>query len=349
MKITMPTLLVDEKRCRNNIRFMADKARTAEVILKPHFKTHQSHQIGRWFRDEGVSKITCSSLTMAKYFIEDGWNDITVAFPVNVLEMETINELASKIQLNLLVESEEAVRKLNEGLRCPLKVLIKLDVGTNRTGIATNKMDAIHSLVVSIEHAEQLSFGGFLAHAGHSYRCRSQKEILAVHDDCVNKLESIRNEYPDSLISYGDTPTCSHAQHFGPIDEIRPGNFAFYDIMQEQIGSCADDQISVAMACPVVAKHPDRNEVVIYGGGVHFSKDSILRNDQPIFGQVVTTVEDSWGAPIENAELVRVSQEHGVIHAPDSWIDSVHVGDIVKVLPVHSCMTMDLMKTFHVV
>ena len=73
---------------------MAGKAHANRLVFRPHFKTHQSHLIGQWFREEGVTKITASSLSMAAYFAEDGWDDITVAFPVNIREMDTINELA---------------------------------------------------------------------------------------------------------------------------------------------------------------------------------------------------------------------------------------------------------------
>lgn len=38
------------------------------------------------------------------------------------------------------------------------------------------------------------------------------------------------------------------------------------------IGSCSADDIVVAVVCPVVAKHEERGEMVIYGGAVHFFK-----------------------------------------------------------------------------
>ncbi|MBY0433245.1 MAG: hypothetical protein K2U26_03955 [Cyclobacteriaceae bacterium] len=88
MKITRPTLLLDEQKCRANIKRIVDKAKRARVKLRPHFKTHQSHEVGSWFREEGVSACTVSSIEMAAYFAKDYWHDITVAFPVNVLEVE---------------------------------------------------------------------------------------------------------------------------------------------------------------------------------------------------------------------------------------------------------------------
>ncbi len=99
LKINRPTLLVDEALCRRNIARMAEKARIAGVRFRPHFKTHQSAAIGEWFREAGVTAITVSSVSMARYFSGAGWSDITIAFPVNLREMEEINRLAGEIHL----------------------------------------------------------------------------------------------------------------------------------------------------------------------------------------------------------------------------------------------------------
>lgn len=325
---------------------MAQKASDANVIFRPHFKTHQSHEIGRWFRDEGVSKITCSSLSMAEYFAEDGWNDITVAFPVNVLEIDTINRLASTTQLNLVFESIESVELLSAKLAASVSALIKLDIGTHRTGIDPKDHQKIEAVIEAISSSKNLIFLGFLSHAGHSYACRGKDEIMEVHKDCMQTLSELKGRFPKTFISYGDTPTCSVADSFEPCDEIRPGNFCFYDLMQLQIDACSEHEISAALACPIVAKHPERNEVVIYGGGVHFSKDRMEESGKTIFGKVVEDQGEKWKSIIPNVILARVSQEHGIIQAPNDWIDQIKIGDIVKVLPVHSCMTMDLLRSF---
>ena len=108
--ISKPTMLLNAETTRRNIARMAQKARGAGIRFRPHFKTHQSAAIGEWFRAQGVTAITASSLEMAEYFANAGWDDITVAFPVNVREMDTINRLAQRIELNLLVEAPESSR-----------------------------------------------------------------------------------------------------------------------------------------------------------------------------------------------------------------------------------------------
>jgi len=343
--ITKPTLLIDELKCRYHINDMVKKAERNRVIFRPHFKTHQSVRVGRWFRDAGVEKITVSSVDMATYFAEDGWKDITIAFPVNILEIEEINKLAGKIQLNVLVESAATVEMLSAGLEHPVDVFIKIELGKRRTGIDPQNIEGINEVITRIQDLPLLKFAGFLGHAGHSYLCENKNQIRGVLEESRIIYERLRKHFGKKLIySFGDTPTCSVSSDFTRFDEIRPGNFVFYDLMMAGTGACSVEDISVTMACPVVAKHPDRNEVVIYGGAVHFSKDSIRENEQVIYGKVAQNKEEGWGDLEPDVVLDRISQEHGILKAPSEWIENIRIGDVVKILPVHSCLTVDLMR-----
>lgn len=348
--ISVPTLLLDQERCLRNIKRMADKAATNQVSLRPHFKTHQSLTIGRWFRDFGIEQITVSSVRMAQHFVQDGWQDITIAFPVNVLEIRAIKELASQISLKLVVENPEGVAAL-QNAKLTANVFIKADTGAGRTGLGADQWDEIDTLTEQIKAVHNLHFKGFLCHAGHSYKARSKKAILEVHHQSLEIMQQFKKRYestfPQLVYSIGDTPTCSVADTFPDINEIRPGNFVFYDLTQSQIGSCSADDIAVAMACPVVAKHLDRHEIIIYGGGIHFSKDRlVLSNGQTVYGQLVSPSDLSWSITADTSYVRSLSQEHGVIAASPEVFKRTKIGDIVYILPVHSCMTADLMKKY---
>jgi D-serine deaminase-like pyridoxal phosphate-dependent protein len=348
--ITKPTLILDEKRCRKNIKDMFLKAQRNNVDFRPHFKTHQSLEIGKWFKELGVNKITVSSLEMAKYFAKD-WEDITVAFPVNILEIKTINTLAKQIHLNLLIESVETADFLISNLDHSIGFFIKIDVGYHRTGLLPNNTEIIDKILAISEVNDLLDFKGFLTHAGQTYNCRTRDEILAIHKKCINLLiplkKRYKSKYPNLKISVGDTPSCSIAEDFSMFDEIRPGNFVFYDLSQYQIGSCHLEQIAVALACPIVAIHNDRNEIVIYGGGVHFSKDR-LEDDiyGTIYGKVVENNGNNWGDLIPKMFVKSISQEHGIVSLPEPEISKYKIGDTLFILPVHSCMTADALKSY---
>jgi D-serine deaminase-like pyridoxal phosphate-dependent protein len=349
--ITTPTLLLNEEICRRNIRKMADKARRNKVILRPHFKTHQSHEIGNWFRAEGTEKITVSSLRMAQYFASDDWKDILVAFPVNILEIDRINQLARDVRLSLLVESSEAVKFLQEHLESAVSVYIKADTGLHRTGVSWDDHKTISDILESINKSGRISFSGFLTHAGNSYKSRSFGEIQAVFYESTSRMLTLKKhfitEYHDLKISVGDTPSCSRIEDLTMTDEIRPGNYVFYDAMQTIIGSCTPEEVAVAMACPVVAVHKERNEIVIYGGSVHFAADTVTDKDGvTIYGRVVRNNGAGWGEIIEGSYLKKLSQEHGIVSLSDDAMHIYKPGDIIKILPVHSCTTANLMKEY---
>ena len=352
MKHPVPTLLLDEKIARANIQKMVNKANSRGISLRPHFKTHQAWEIGNWFRDEGIDKITVSSLKMAEYFATDGWRDITLAFPVNILAIDRINQLAKNIQLNLVVESSQSIQALQQQVKHPVNLFIKIDTGYGRTGVPVKKIDHIKDLIAQTEKTEHLNFQGFLSHYGHSYSCRDVASIQQLYQENTARLLSLKNQlqatYPNITLSVGDTPCCSRVDEFGAIDEMRPGNFVFFDYTQFLISSCAIEEIAVAMSCPIVALHPERGEVIVHGGSVHFSTDRIVDSSgQLIFGWVVENEGEAWGAPIPEAYVKKLSQEHGTIHGPRDWVETLKIGDCLKILPIHSCLTANSMRKYY--
>lgn len=352
LNIEKPTLILDKARSIRNIERMAGKAQKSGVRFRPHFKTHQSAQIGEWFRDFEVESITVSSVDMALFFARNGWRDITIAFPLNLLEIRKIDKLAREIKLSLLVESLEAVLFLGENLTFNANLWINIDVGYKRTGIPWKDSDKVVRIAEEIKRTDTLSCSGIMTHSGHSYKARSREEIKEIYLDTVSRMGEVRERlrlkgFPKVEISVGDTPSCSVVDDFSDVDEIRPGNFVFYDMTQLSLGSCVEEEIAVAVACPVVAKHKERNEIVIYGGAVHLSKDFILREDgTKVFGFISLLERKGWGRLIKKAYLSSLSQEHGIVKTEDKTLNKVQVGDILMVLPVHSCLAANLMKKY---
>ena len=149
-QIDQPTLLIDEVITRRNIDRMVNRALKNKVEFRPHFKTHQSAEVGEWFREKGVSRITVSSVEMAEYFAQNGWQDITIAFSVNIRQVERIHQLAQTIRLGVLVENTETVESLSRLQDVKLGVWVKVDVGNKRTGLDWQRVDEISALCMQI-------------------------------------------------------------------------------------------------------------------------------------------------------------------------------------------------------
>ena len=354
--ISTPTLLLDAQRAQRNIARMTAKAQANRLRFRPHFKTHQSAGVGAWFRDAGVVAITVSSLAMARYFAAHGWRDITVAFPVNLREIATINELAAQVRLHLLVENLTTVDFLAEQLTAPVAMWIEVDAGYRRSGVAWDDGAGLAALAARIAACDRMALQGLLTHDGGTYAARTYAEIAVAYTTTVERLNHARTWLMEHgclglEISIGDTPACSVLDDFGGVDEMRPGNFVFYDWMQVEIGSCTWDDVATVVACPVVAIHPERNEVILYGGAVHLSKESLRRADGSFsFGAVVYLNDGGWSAPVPGVWLRSLSQEHGIVHADDpafaELVQHVQVGGLLGVIPVHSCLTADLLKRY---
>lgn len=347
-KITSPTLLLDEKICRANLKKMADKAERHQMKLVPHFKTAQSHEIGNWAREYGIKEVTASSMKMAEYLAGQGWENIHIAFPFNPLETSRLNKLAANQAVSVQLINTATTQILADQLDHTIGFFIEIDAGYGRTGVEVTDFGLIEEILRTAKDSDFLKFKGFYLHAGHSYY---MPDIPALYEHTRNALSMLKHkynsEYPDLVTRTGDTPGCAVMEDFGDIDEMGPGNFVFYDLMQSTLGGCEKTDIAVAMAVPVVDIKKDRKEILIHGGGVHFAKDVLVdENGVKNFGEVVYLHDNGWTIPDSRSYLKSISQEHGIIKASDELLAKVKVGDILGVLPIHSCMTADAMGEY---
>ncbi|HRY32584.1 MAG TPA: alanine racemase [Bacteroidales bacterium] len=341
-----PVLLLDEARARNNLERMTKKVDAARLRFRPHFKTHQSHEIGRWFREKQVDAITVSSLSMAIYFIADGWTDITIAFPLNIHEIKVLNTIPEAISLGLLVNSPTTALKLCETADRPYNCWIEADTGFGRSGIEASDSDAFRQIIHILQSNPHLFVAGLLSHFGHTYQAKDKAEVSRIYNTGMNALQALRNRLqpvcPDMQISVGDTPSCSMLDDFGEADELRPGNFIYYDLMQAAIGSCRIEDIAVALSVPVVEIHHGKRQLIVHGGAIHLSKDSMPgEHGQPVFGRVSRLEDKGWGPPLEGVYVKSLSQEHGVLQFRSDIPADIETGSLLGILPVHSCLTAD--------
>jgi D-serine deaminase-like pyridoxal phosphate-dependent protein len=194
----------------------------------------------------------------------------------------------------------------------------------------------------------RLNFRGLLTHAGHTYHPAGES-IMALYrravDGMLRAQAALRREgFSRVELSYGDTPSCTLVEDFSGLDEIRPGNFIFYDLTQHSLGVCPEDAIAVALACPVVAKHAEGDlfRLVLYGGAVHLSKETLEAAGGRSYGGLAPLRAEGWGSLLPGARLYALSQEHGLAVVSPQQFAEIQVGDLLAVVPVHSCLAVDL-------
>lgn len=345
--IYSPTLLLDPHIVSRNLDSMLDKAHRLGLKLVPHFKTPQSREIGKLAMGMGITEITVSSLKLADYMSVTGFELIHIAFPFNIREIDDFNSISSNQALSVQLVNVESTQFLAANSIQKTSFFIEIDAGYGRTGVLYNDYKTIDEILRIAVESDKLHFRGFYIHPGHTYH----GNIHSIYDETISALEVLKSryepDYPSLAFRVGDTPGCSIIQNFGPATELGPGNFMFYDLMQVHIGSCTRQDVAIALAAPVVDMNKLAGKILIHGGGVHLSKDYLLLADgSRCFGEVVLLTESGWEIPELPSYVISVSQEHGIIKATDQLLDSINVGDLIGILPVHSCMTADCMKRF---
>ena len=341
-ELSTPALLIDWDQVDANCRMMSERARRLGVRLRPHVKTHKCVEIAQLQVRGHFGGITVSTLAEARSFACQGFDDITLAVPVAPHRVPE----ALTLGVNLLVDSFVAVEAIEAAaLERPAKVFLKVDCGYGRAGVLPDTPEAM-TLATHLHLSPTIQFMGLLTHGGQSYDCVDAAEIrrvAAAERDAVvglaKRLRGVGLTFPE--VSVGSTPTMMHVDHLDGVTEMRPGNYALFDGFQAAIGSCGSNQVAVSVLGTVIAAHPDR--AILDLGALAMSKDPGPTHVDPHcgFGRVL----DADGSPLDGVHLVGLSQEHGKLRG--DGVGALKVGQRVRVIPNHSCLTMACFDRAH--
>jgi D-serine deaminase-like pyridoxal phosphate-dependent protein len=354
-ELRTPAALVDLGRLERNTSRMADRMRRLGVRLRPHVKTHKTLEVARLQVAGHFGGITVSTLAEAAFFAAGGFDDITYAVPIVPAKLGEAAELSAGIErLSLLVEHPDAAAAVEacaaeRGERFP--VFLEVDCGGRRSGVDPAREESV-ALAARLAASPRLDFRGILTHAGQAYRCRGAAEIRAAAEQeralMVSFAERLRAaRIPVGEVSVGSTPTMAVADTLAGVTEARPGNYAFFDATQAAIGSCTLNDVAFTVLVSVIARHPERHEVVVNGGALALSSDVGPVHVDPACGFGVLL--DVSGAPLAGWRVVSLSQEHGILRASGPYpAEGFPVGSLLRIVPNHSCLAAALFDRYAV-
>jgi D-serine deaminase-like pyridoxal phosphate-dependent protein len=336
-----PALLVDLDVLGRNLASMQARCDALGVALRPHVKTHKCVEIGRMQRELGARGITVATLEEARAFADAGFDDITWAFPLILGRIHEAREIAERATFRILVDSSAAIEALErDGF--PHRVWLEVDCGDHRSGVDPDSTAAI-DLARALADSRSLAFDGILTHAGHSYRAADLAGRLAVarqERDVMNAFAARLGEaeIPVDAISVGSTPGMTAIDHLVGVTEARPGNYAYFDATQVSLGACAPGDCALTVLSTVVSSA--RDHAVVDAGALALSKDAGRGDGLSSMGRLLDFESVTFR---EDARLISLSQEHGVVDAP------LAVGSRVRIVPNHSCLTNACFEHVHAV
>jgi D-serine deaminase-like pyridoxal phosphate-dependent protein len=339
-----PGLVLDIAKVKRNAERMSRRVKQFGADLRPHIKTHKCIEVARIQTAGHSGAVTVSTLAEARAFAANGFKKITYAVPIESGKFNEAIEISRDCELSLITDDVDVPDQLNDAAKqanVHLNVFLKVDCGYHRCGVEATNPEATE-IPRRISNASNLRFAGILTHAGHSYNCQTKPELLALakheRDLMAEFGEALRKEVGQvPIVSIGSTPTITSVDHLDGIDEVRPGNYIFFDTFQATLGSCSFDDCALTVLASVVHRDRSRRKMIIDAGAIALSKDRgpVGLNPDCGYGKVL----DLEGKDL-NLTVSEMSQEHGVIIAQDeNTFDRLRVGSRVRVLANHSCLT----------
>ena len=343
-----PALVLDRPKLEANAARMRARVEQLGVTLRPHVKTSKSIDVLRVLAGGAELPITVSTLAEARYFFARGVRDILYAVGIAPVKLPHVAELiraGCRIRVILdSIEAADAVQAFGAAEGLTVEALIEVDTDGRRAGV-----DPADDLLIEI--ARRLSCGsgaklaGVMTHAGGSYSARTLGEFEDIAErersGAVAAAERLRAAgFPVAIVSVGSTPTVHYARTLEGVTEARVGVYAFGDLVQVELGTCAVGDIAISVLASVIGHSRAHGRVLIDAGFLALSRDRGTA-DFPVDWGYGAVCDAATGELIESVRVESTNQEHGIITAQDGQLDWARfpIGGRVKILPNHACAT----------
>lgn len=342
--LNTPVLVLDIDALDRNIAAMAAVARG--VDLRPHAKTHKSVDIAKRQMAAGAVGQCCAKLGEAEALAQGGINGLHITSPVvspsaiaRLIELNAVSEA-----LSVVVDHPANVAALAVAASPdrPLRVLIDIDPGLKRTGVASP--EAAVALAKAIRAAPNLHYAGVQFYCGREQHIESYAERRAAIEDRTAYLQTVIA----ALTDIGATPqiitgsgTGSHRidLELGIFTELQVGSYVFMD---DQYRAC--DLSSQGSDPP-----PYEDALFVDASVISANAKGMVTVDAGYKAFATEGAPPSVGsnAP-QDARFAFMGDEHGAVIAPGIET-GLSISDRVVLGIPHCDPTVDLYDSYHVV
>jgi len=300
------------------------------IAVRPHAKTHKCAAVASRQLGAGAVGLSVATVGEAEHFARAGFDDLFVAYPLwaDGRRGARLAELSADVALSVGVDSLDGVTALAAAAGRPLRVLVEVDSGQHRSGVAP---DAAGVLARAAADAG-LTVAGVFTFPGHAYAPGAATAAAADEAAALRRaVAAVRHAgLPCPVASGGSTPTAALADD-GVVTELRPGVYAFNDAQQLRLGSCRPEDVALVVLATVVSA-PAADRFVLDAGS------KALGADRPVWMGGYGLVPSHPGAVVE-----QLSEHHAVVALDrPAPAGRAAVGSRVAVVPNHVCAAVNL-------
>ena len=244
-RLNTPVLIVDREALDRNIARMAAYARAHQVALRPHAKTHKSVEIARRQVAAGAIGICCAKLGEAEALAEGGIGNILITSPVvSEPAIRRLVELNRRSEgLIVVVDHPANAAALAVAADRPLGVLVDIDPGIRRTGVASAA--AALELANCIRGLDRLTYRGVQMYCGVQQHLAKFQEREAAIRERMNYLKSViallsENQAAPAIVTGAGTGTHRIDGAVGLLTEWQVGSYVFMDRQYTEVDLTGD-------------------------------------------------------------------------------------------------------------
>ena len=342
-----PALVLDLDVLEANIASLAQHAQANGYQVRPVAKVHKSVEIARRQVAAGGIGVCCSTLAESEAMVDAGIPGVMLFTPVVTgPKLERLAALAARAKDLIVVADDPAnvVQLADLGRRSgrPLTVLVDVEVGGRRTGLAD--VERAVALARLVAETEGLEYGGLQGYVGdHQNTVGYDRRRTLSHEllqPLLRLVERLGAEgLPPRIVSGGGTGTHDFDHELGVFTELQPGTYALMDVNYSDTVMRREDPHPFAAALSV------RTTVISAAQPGFVVTDAGVKELDAIFGIEHPLILS--GAP-KGATYSLVGDDMGRIEFARPG-DRLAVGDVVEVMPPHCYQTLCLYSHYHVV
>lgn len=329
-----PAAVVDLGRLESNLDRMQGYVADRGLGLRPHAKTHKARWLGEAQVRRGAVGLTVATPLEAEQ-VGVAAPEVLVAYPALGARASAVAAVAAGRPTLVALDSVVAVTALrdavaNARLDSPVGILVELDVGMRRCGVA----DGAGAIEIARACGDGVVYRGVMFYPGHIREPVGEQDaaLEALGRDVGAAVTALGNAgLEPEIVSGGSTPTAFRSHEIPHQTEIRPGTYVFNDRTTAAIGACAWEDCAYTVLATVVSTAV-AGQAVVDAGSKALSSDELRSPGYGGYGQLLDRPD---------VTVARLSEEHGVLDlSRTSW--RPRVGDRVRIIPNHVCVSVNL-------
>lgn len=344
--LNTPVLVLDLDRLDSNIARMATFAAAHGLKLRPHAKTHKSVDIAKRQIAAGAVGLCCAKIGEAEVLADGGITGLHITSPV--VPAAAVERLA---QLNLrsaglmaVVDNPDNARAIARAVELagdtPLSVIIDVDPGIHRTGVASP--EAAVELFETIRSQPALVYRGVQFYCGSHQHIHAFAEREAAMRERADYLRTVIAALTGvggapEIVTGGGTGTHRIDAELVLFTELQVGSYVFMD---DEYRAC---DLTGEEGAPI----PFETSLMIDTSVISANTPGLFTLDAGIKSMATDAPLPSveTGAA-EGARFFLMGDEHGALLTLPG---SLALGDRVSLRTPHCDPTVNLYDNYHVV